>query len=345
MTTSKTRIAAFSLIALLIAAACVAALGAAYNALSLRHYRALAGVPGAIYRVGGADMHLWCSGHGAPAIILDAGLGDDSLIWAKVQPQLARHTTVCSYDRAGYGWSEPQPGRRDANAIAAQLHGLLGAAQIAPPYILMGHSFSGLAVRAYAQRHPGEVAGVVLVDAATPLQDDQLPKSLVAIQDEQRRGMPWDWLWVALGRYRLTGACTEVMPGFEPYAGWIKADTCAPAQVTAMEGELDALRASGEQTVRAGPFASIPVLILSRDTTVLPANWPVDVAKANAIVWDRMQEQSKRLSPHSRRIIAKGSDHYIHVDRAELLNKAVVEFVTDVRSHDLSRLDGATTVE
>lgn len=230
-------------------------------------------------------------------------------------------------------------------AIAGQLHGLLGAAKLAPPYILMGHSFSGLGVGAFAQRYTGEVAGVVLVDAATPLQDDRLPKALVAIQDEQRRGMPWDWLMVALGRYRITGECTEVLPGFASYAAWIKADSCVPGQITTMEGELDALRASGEQTVRAGPFPSIPVLIVSRDTAVLPSNWPVEVAKANAVVWDRMQEESKRLSPHARRIIAKGSDHYVHMDGAELLNQAVAGFLADIGAHGLSRLDSRTTVE
>jgi pimeloyl-ACP methyl ester carboxylesterase len=319
--------------------------GAAYNTWSLHHYRTIAGVPGALFTVGGYRMHLLCTGHGAPVIILDAGLGDDSLIWAKVQPPLSQQTTVCAYDRAGFGWSEPQPGRRDADSIADQLHALLHVARVPPPYVLMGHSIAGLYVRAYAKRYSAELAGLVLVDGATPLQDDRIPPALVAIQDEQRRGMPWVRFWMRLGWYRIRGECTEVMPGFERYAAWIRADSCVPSQVTAVERELDAERLSGEETVRAGPFTALPVLIFSRDPAVLPANWPQDVGKANAIVWNRMQEEAKQLSPHSRRIIARNSDHNIQVDRPDLLNSAVAQFVTDIRNQDLTRLDGSTVYE
>lgn len=342
---TQTKIAALSSLTTLFILGCIALSGAAYNTLSLRHYRALAGVPGKLFTVNGYTMHLYCTGRGAPAIILDAGLGDDSLIWAKVQPELSQHTTVCAYDRAGYGWSQPQPGRRDASAIADQLHGLLHAAHLPPPYILMGHSISGLYVRAYASRYTTELAGLILVDGATPLQDDRIPKALVAIQNEQRRALPWEQLWMRLGWNRIKGECTQVMPGFEQYAAWIRADTCVPSEITAVEGELDSERLSGEETVHAGPFAALPVLILSRDPAVLPSNWPPEVARANAIVWNTMQEEAKSLSPHSRRLIARHSDHYIQIDRPDLLNEAVTGFVTDIRTQDLSHLDGTTAYE
>jgi pimeloyl-ACP methyl ester carboxylesterase len=344
MTRVRTTIAYFLLTALAVLG-CVAALGASYNALSLYYYRSMAGVPGKLFPVEGYRMHFLCTGHGTPAIILDAGLGDDSLIWAKVQPQLSLRTTVCAYDRAGYGWSEPRPGRRDANAIAAQLHELLHVAEVPSPYILMGHSFSGLTLRAYAKRYSAELAGLVLVDGATPLQDDRIPPALVALQDKQRRGMPWEKLWMALGWYRIKGECTQILPGFERYAAWIKADSCVPAQVTAVEGELDSERLSGEETVHAGPFGALPILIFSRDPTVLPSNWPPEVARANAVVWSIMQEEAKSLSSHTRRVIALRSDHDIQVDRPDLLNKEVSGFVTDIRNHDLSHLDGSTGYE
>jgi len=342
---TKIGIASRALLAVLLVVGSVALAGTAYNALSLRHYRAVAGVPGRLFNVGGYSMHLYCTGKGAPAIILDSGLGDDSLIWAKVQPQLAQHTTVCAYDRAGFGWSQARPGRRDANSIADQLHGLLRAAGVRPPYILMSHSISGLYARAYAKRYSPELAGLVLVDGATPLQDDRIPKALLAIQDEQRRGMPWTRLLMALGWYRIKGECTQIMPGFERYAAWIRADSCVPSQISAIEGELDAERLSGEETVHVGPFPALPLLILSRDPAVLPSNWPADVARANAIVWNRMQEEAKSLSPRSRRIVARHSDHYIQVDRSDLVNRAVSGFLTDVRNNDLSHLDGTTTYE
>jgi pimeloyl-ACP methyl ester carboxylesterase len=342
---TKTRLAGFAALTLLGLAAFALAAGGAYNALSVRHYRAQVGAPGRLYRVDGSVMHIYCTGKGAPAIVLSAGLGDDSLIWAKVQPELSKTTTVCSYDRAGFGWSDPRPGRQDANAIARQLHDLIAAAGIRRPVILMGHSISGLYLRAYAARYPGDLAGLVFVDGATPLQDDRIPRALVKIQDDQRRAMPWTKLRMMLGWYRLTGDCTAITPGFERYAAWIKADSCIPSQVDAIENELDAERVSGEQTLHAAAPRDLPVLILSRDPKVLPSNWPAAVAKANSIVWNTMQEEAKVLSDHSRRIIAKGSDHYIQIDRADLVNREVSAFTIQVRRHDFSRLDGSTTEE
>jgi pimeloyl-ACP methyl ester carboxylesterase len=319
--------------------------GVAYNALSIRHYRQMAGVPGKLYDVGGYSMHLYCTGEGSPTIVLSSGLGDDFTGWAKVQPALSRQTGVCSYDRAGFGWSESRPGVQDANAISSQLHQLIGVAAVQRPFVLVGHSISGIYLRSYAARYPGDLAGLVLVDAATPLQDDRIPKELVKIQEDQRRQMPWQKLLMTLGWYRLQGVCTSIPPGFEAYSAWIKADSCIPSQMDAMENELDAERASGEETIHAGPFGNLPVLILSRDPNVLAANWPAALSKANSIVWSQMQEEAKGLSGQSRRIIAKGSDHYIQNDRPELVIREITSFVAMIRNHQTFPDNRSTTEE
>jgi pimeloyl-ACP methyl ester carboxylesterase len=325
-------------------AAAVALAGAAYNFLSIEYHRSRAGTPGKLYKVDGFAMHLYCTGRGSPTLVLDAGLGDDFLSWAKVQPALSRVTTVCSYDRAGFGWSEPRPGRPDANAVAAQLHRLTLKAGIVTPFILMGHSISGLTLRAYAAHYPADLAGLVFVDGSTPLQDDRIPSALVKIQDESRRRMPWQRLLMTLGWYRFHGDCDDGLPTFEPYATWAKADVCIPSQMTAIENALDATRASGEETVNLGPFSPLPILILSRDPLSRPANWPIEVGKANAAVWAVMQEEAKKLSVHSRRVIARQSDHYIQDDRPDLVIGEVSTFVSEIRAHRSSEADG-TTVE
>jgi len=331
------------LAALLFACFAIVAAGVAYNALSLRHYRKLAGVPGKLYNVDGYAMHLYCTGQGVPTIVLDTGLGDDFTIWAKVQPELSKVTRVCAYDRAGFGWSETRPGVRDANAIAAQLHQLLAVADVQRPFIFMGHSIAGLHLRSYAAQYPADLAGLIFVDGATPLQDDRVPHELVMIQDEQRKEMPWQKLLMTLGWYRAKGLCTDVPAGFERDSLWIKADSCVPSQMTAVERELDAERASGEETVHAGPFGSLPILIFSRDPAVLAPNWPPAVSKANAVVWNQMQEEAKGLSSQSRRIIAKGSDHYVHIDRPDLINKEVPAFVLQIRQHLFPAAQNHTT--
>lgn len=321
-----------------------AAIGAAYNALSLHHFRRVAGVPGRLYDVGEHSVHLYCTGSGSPAILLSSGLGDDFTEWAKVQPVLSQHTRVCSYDRAGFGWSEPRPGAHDANAISSQLHQLIQVAGIQRPLVLVGHSISGIYLRSYAARYPGDLAGLVFIDGATPLQDSRIPKALLKIQQEQRRDMPWQRLLMMLGWYRLLGDCTSIPSGFEAYSAWIKADSCVPSQIDAIEQELDAEQASGQETIHAGPFGSLPLLILSRDPSVLAPNWPAAVAKANAVVWDQMQEEAKALSSDSRRIIAKGSGHYIQDDRPDLVNRQIAALIVMVRNHQ-SFADNHSTIE
>jgi alpha/beta hydrolase fold len=158
------------LLSLVILLFVVAAGSTIFNAIALRYYRALYPPPGKIYSVNGHDMHLYCTGEGSPTIVLDAGLGADSLLWSKVQPELSYTTRVCSYDRAGMGWSTPQPGPRDADNIVSQLHALLGQAGVSGPIVLMGHSIAGLYIRAYATRYPEDVAGLIFIDASSPLQ-------------------------------------------------------------------------------------------------------------------------------------------------------------------------------
>jgi pimeloyl-ACP methyl ester carboxylesterase len=318
--------------------------GVTYNALSLKHYREISGVPGKLYTVGGYSMHLYCTGQGTPTIILDSGLGDDFTSWAKVQPELSQVTRVCSYDRAGFGWSQTRPGRRDANTISAELHDLVLAAGIERPSILMGHSIAGLYLRSYAGHFPSDLAGLVFVDGATPLQDERVPQELVKIQDQQRKEMPWQKLLMTLGWYRVRGMCTKVPPGFESYSLWIRAGSCVPSQLSAIENELDAEQSSGEETLHLGPFGSLPILIFSRDPNVLASNWPLEVSKKNAIVWNQMQEEAKDLSTQSRRIIAKGSDHYVQIDRAELVIKEVSAFALRLREHQNPIEDDHTTV-
>src|SRR5437868_14963164 len=112
--------------------------------------------PGKLVDVGGYRLHINCTGTGSPTVILDAGLGGTSLDWSKIQPAVARFTRVCSYDRAGYGWSESGPGPRTSPQIVKELHLLLVHAQVNGPYLLVGHSVGGLNMRLYAYRYPGE---------------------------------------------------------------------------------------------------------------------------------------------------------------------------------------------
>jgi len=128
----------------------------------------MADPPGKLFDVGGHRLHLHCAGEGSPAVIFDAALGASSLSWSLVQPAIARLTRACVYDRAGFGWSEAGPLPRTVGRIAAELRRLLAAADVRPPYVLVGHSYGALVMRLFAAGNRDQVAGLVLVDPAHP---------------------------------------------------------------------------------------------------------------------------------------------------------------------------------
>jgi pimeloyl-ACP methyl ester carboxylesterase len=122
--------------------------------------------PGRLIDVGGFRLHLRCLGAGGPAVILDAALGASSLSWALVQPQVAAFARACTYDRAGFGWSDAGPPPRTAGRLAQELERLLDRAPVPPPYVLVGHSYGALTMRLLAIRRKADVRALVLIDPA-----------------------------------------------------------------------------------------------------------------------------------------------------------------------------------
>ena len=148
---------------LAIGAALIAA-GAIYQAAGTAADRRRYPPPGRM--IGG--LHLIDRGASGPAVIFESGISATCLNWTEVRADVEGFARTCTYDRAWLGWSDPAKSPRTTSTIINELHALLEAAQISPPYILVGHSFGGLLVRAYAARYPGDVAGLVLVDPLSP---------------------------------------------------------------------------------------------------------------------------------------------------------------------------------
>jgi pimeloyl-ACP methyl ester carboxylesterase len=124
---------------------------------------------GEICDIGGRRLAFWNAGHGRPPAVIDPGAGNFGLDYLKVHQAIATWTTSLIYDRAGYGWSDPDPAPRTARRITDDLRAMLQGASLKPPYVFVGHSLGGIYVRHFAQRFPDDVAGLVLVE---PLHED-----------------------------------------------------------------------------------------------------------------------------------------------------------------------------
>ena len=141
----------------------------------------------AMVDVGGRKLHLECDGSGSPTVILEAGLTGDHRTWDQILPEVASKTRVCAYDRANIDPSEPAPTPRTARDVVADLHALVGAGKLEPPYVLVGFSFGGIVSQLYASTYPDDIAGMVLVESNHPDEVDQFEAELTPAQIKQDR--------------------------------------------------------------------------------------------------------------------------------------------------------------
>jgi pimeloyl-ACP methyl ester carboxylesterase len=280
-------------------------------------------MPGQLVDVGGYKIHIHCAGQGAPTVVLDSGLGDSYISWHKVQPEIAKFTRVCSYDRAGIGYSDSSPRPRTSKDIAEELHTLLHNAAIAGPIILVGHSMGGYDVRIYTSLYRNEVAGVVLVDASHPDQEGRFPAALRDIEKSELRQDEFLEFATPFGIPRILSLCDP-----EPA---IRAAECNFHTAREVVAETKALAESAAQTAATGSLDDLPLLVLSHDPNKPSADLPPDIAKPTNEAWEKMQEELSGLSSEGRQVIAKGSAHYIQLERPEVVIDAVRNVVDQAR--------------
>jgi len=313
-----------------------------YNAVAVRLFLAANPPSGKMYQVGGHRMHLYCIGSGQPTIVLEPGLGPatDVLSWSSLQAKLATIARVCSYDRAGLGWSEPKEGRRDADQVAADLHALLDQGGVSRPLLLVGASYGGIYIRDYTAHFPEEVTGLVFLDSSTPWQEERF-RALArdAGESHEARRMALLHALYLLGIARWRGWCGRPVPGLDARAGKALGEDACIAHYEGVREFLSMTESSAE-VGRTGSFDALPVLIFSHDPG--PQPWA-----DRETLWNTMQEELKKLSTRSRRIIARRSGHAVHVDREDLVVREVGVFVEQVRRRTTAEPAncGLTTVE
>jgi pimeloyl-ACP methyl ester carboxylesterase len=295
--------------------AITAAVGAVYQAIGTERDRRTYPMPGERVDVGGYWMHIYCMGHGSPTVILDSGLGDSYITWDKVQPRIAQFTLVCSYDRAGLGYSDSSPRPRTSREMAEELHTLLHKARIPPPYILMGHSMAGYNVRLYQSLYPGEVVGMVLVDASHPEQRNRFPPALNDLDRSWVREEEFLEFTMPFGLPRLLGFCGNKAS--------VRAVDCSFHSVREGVSELKGFSISAAQAAKTGLLGDMPLAVLSHDPAMPQPDLPEDLVQPVNDAWQKMQEELAHLSTRGTREVATKSGHYIQLDRPELVIEAV----------------------
>lgn len=287
--------------------------------------------PGQLIDVGGHRLHVLRDGHG-PTVVFENGPGGMALDWNLVQPAIAEHATTFAYDRAGIGWSDPGPRPRTMDTLVDELHRTLKATDAPAPYVLVGHSFGGLIVRAFAYRYPDEVAGLVLVDAAHEDQFDIYPagyvakgRSMIATMNRLR---PVFWAANASGIPALFGGpsnnVTDRLPT-DAAAARRAAGVLDASQAVTTVDEMAVLE-QDFAIVRAlrRPLGDIPVVVISRGKVVgtdagIPAGSEDEVHGA----WLSMQEDLLTISTNSTLRIAENSGHDVHVEQPHLVIDAI----------------------
>jgi pimeloyl-ACP methyl ester carboxylesterase len=305
----------WSLVALLAALV----IGAIYQAIATEiDQRSAFPAPGEMVDVGEHRLHLNCLGQGSPTVVLDSGWGYTSVEWsAWVQPEVAKHTRVCAYDRTGMGWSEPEPGPPNATQTTAELHALLQEADEEGPYVLVGHSLAGLYSRLYADRYPEEVAGMVLVDSTHP---DQFEDSETALTLNRVAGVVGPLIARAgIPRvFNLYLSHPELPPLQREQSLSLYYRT--PHQVAVFE-EMGTIPETLEKARGTGTLGEKPLMVVS--------------AADHGAQTGALQEELTALSSNSTQRVVEGSTHLSVVvdrDHAGQTSEEIVEVVEAMRT-------------
>jgi pimeloyl-ACP methyl ester carboxylesterase len=292
--------------------------------------------PGRLINVYGHKMHIYCTGSGSPVVILEAGLSSYSLDWSRVQPEISKTTEVCSYDRAGYGWSDPGPKPRTAQEIVKELQELLIEADVKGPYILVGQSLGGVYVQLFAVEHPTETAGLILVDSVNRDMDKKIPKEqLDRFENDLKFYVYLGKLGAPFGIPRLLHMPSSIIipelpKKLQPIAYYF---AYKATSYQTIYDELDALHESEVLFNKRYPVIKVsdapPVVVLS---AALPIQYPPFLISCGLFdQWKELQTDLVKSIPGAKQIIAEKSGHFIQLDQPELVINTVDNMLEQVR--------------
>lgn len=294
---------------------------------------------GKLVDVNGHRLHLHCMGEGSPTVVFEAGGASWSLDWHWVQTEVAKFTATCSYDRAGFGWSDPGPKPRTSEQIVQELHAALNRAGIKKPHVLVGASFGGHTVRLFAKHHPDEVAGIVLLDARHEAINSRMPAAWRQQETAGKRMYQLLLLASRLGVLNLLGklmgekAAPPIVRQLPPEIRPVY--LAVGFQSKYFDSNLDELAAaveSDKQLSATGSLGAVPLTVIRHGVPDLFARMPAEQARQAEQVWQELQAELSRLSSNSRLLVAERSGHGIQIDQPDIVVDAIRQIVEAVRA-------------
>jgi len=299
--------------------------------------------PGKRADIGHGKLNLYCTGTGTPTVVLESGLGGRASAWARVQPVLSKTATVCSYDRAGYAFSDPGPQPRTADRLAADLHAALAQSKVPSPYILVGTTFGAFVVRLFAAHSPSEVAGMVLLNPSPEEEELTTASPTVARIDQQ--GLQHAMACrdaAARGTLERNGAdAKDCLPGINPeLSAQLNAARIAmlrkPATWSALVSEWQAIRTSAAAVKAASTRTfSFPLVVISAGHEPEAEGTPVDKAALHDAWrhWTAWQDAIARISTDSLHVRTKDDSRTAETTDPSLVIAAVQKVIAAARNH------------
>ena len=297
---------------------------------------------GALISIGSRKLHIHCTGAGSPTVIVENGGAAFSFDWGLVQPDVARFTRICTYDRAGYAWSDPGPEFDTFDQASRDLHRLLANAGVNGPYVLVGHSLGGMLVRYYQAKHPGDVVGVVLVDSSH--EESFEPVGLKIVRIPQLSAKQYQDLIDEAKAHRPKNPEPDPVPTtiFPPYDKlptqsqtlhvWALKKILPLVKTWGLNLQFDLSRLHQMRIRTPHPLGNLPLVVLTAstfDVVEAPGMTPEQARQDHL----RLQNDLAQLSTNSRQLMVSPSGHSIYLDQPQVVIRSIAAVVNSAQQH------------
>jgi pimeloyl-ACP methyl ester carboxylesterase len=312
--------------------------GAAYQWLASSNDAKRFPMPGERVDIGGRSLHLYCTGEGSTTVLLENGLGGNYAAWRLVQNDLSTFARVCNYDRAGMGWSDPSGRPTQADFVSDDLHALVTAAGLTPPFVLVGWSAGGIFVRRYYHDHPEGVVGMVFVDSSHEQQrhrleepgDSEQHRLEIEAQLGACRALAWSGAVRASGVMKQMAAPLRMPADLEDemVAMENRTNYCA-----GIANEMQGFETDISRTDPPASLGDLPLIVLTRGRPTSPKDFPTPVSQADLDrvdqSWTALQNELAALSTRSSHRIARDSGHAIPIQAPDEVVAAVRDIIDE----------------